>query len=211
MMMGTYCFSMLRLIFDDEPLECLSCNTTIFGDGDHYKCDYHFNASFRFPNGGIGEAMTNMRGPMLWKPAEARVTTKEVLVSDEALPSTQEKILKRQMTIHGFMHAVLWHRIDVKDSYVIRNKADGEIIRQWTHNSSQKAYTYETTDGRSENRPSKDWWMSYRWQLEEFVNRVKSRQTQYWISGEDSVKQMTMIDMAYEKSGLGLRPTSLFS
>lgn len=52
--------------------------------------------------------------------------------------------------------------------------------------------------------------MSYRYQLKEFVNRIKGRQTQYWVSGEDPVNQMKMIDVAYEKSGLGLRPTSSF-
>jgi hypothetical protein len=52
--------------------------------------------------------------------------------------------------------------------------------------------------------------MSYRHQLEQFVNRIRGRKTQYWVSGEDSIKQMRMIDMAYEKSGLGLRPTSSF-
>ena len=52
--------------------------------------------------------------------------------------------------------------------------------------------------------------MSYRYQLEEFVNRIKGSETQYWVTGEDSIKQMRMVDMAYEKSGLGLRPTSSY-
>lgn len=42
------------------------------------------------------------------------------------------------------------------------------------------------------------------------MNRVKDRKTQFWISGEDSVNQIKMVDMAYEKSGLGLRPLSSF-
>jgi hypothetical protein len=52
--------------------------------------------------------------------------------------------------------------------------------------------------------------MSYRYMLEEFVNKIKGRKTQYWLSGENSINQMKMTDMAYEKSGLGLRPTSSF-
>lgn len=52
--------------------------------------------------------------------------------------------------------------------------------------------------------------MSFRYQLEQFVNRVKGRETQYWVSKEDSLLQTKMIDMAYEKSGLGVRPTSEF-
>lgn len=210
MMLGTYNFAMLRMIFNDEPEECLTCNTSLFGDGVHDKCDYAFKAQFRFPNGGIGEATNTMRGSILWKPSEARVTTREVVVPDEALPSTQEKVLTRQITLHGFMHAIVWHRIDVKDSYVIRNKADGRPVQKWVDSKSHKAYTYKEAGGEFASLPGEDWWMSYRYQLEEFVNRVKGRQTHYWVSGEDSINQMRMVDMAYERSGLGLRPTSSF-
>lgn len=210
MMLGTYNFGMLRIIFNDEPEECLTCDTSIFGDGVHDKCDYDFKAKFRFPNGGIGEATTSLRGPTLWKPSEARVTTREVVVPDETLSSAQEKLLTRQVTLHGFIHAFIWHRIDVKDSYVTRNKADGQPLKKWVESKSHKAYTYKEAGGKFAHLPGEDWWMSYRYQLEEFVNRVKGRPTQYWVSGEDSANQMKMIDMAYEKSGLGLRPTSSF-
>ncbi|PYI02776.1 putative oxidoreductase [Aspergillus sclerotiicarbonarius CBS 121057] len=210
MNLGTYNFGILRMIFNDEPVECLSCETSVLGDGVHDKCDYDFKAQFRFPNGGIGEATTTLRGPILWKPSEARVTTREVVVPDKTLPPTEEKVLTRQVTLHGFMHAFIWHRIDIKDSYVIRNKENRRPVKKWTESKSHKAYTYKEAGGAFATLPGEDWWMSYRWQLEEFVNRVKGRPTQYWVSAEDSVKQMKMIDMAYEKSGLGLRPTSSF-
>jgi hypothetical protein len=116
----------------------------------------------------------------------------------------------REVTLHGFLNAVVWHGIDVKDSYVIHNKANRQQVKNWVESKSYKAYTYKEAGGEFGNLPGEDWWISYRYQLEEFVNRVKGRQTQYWISKEDSVNQMKMIDMAYEKSGLGLRLTSLF-
>lgn len=100
---GTYNFAMLRMIFLDEPEECLSCDTITFNDGVHDQCDHTFTAQFRFPNGGIGEATSTLRGSILWKPSEARVTTREVLVPDKTLPSTQEKALTRQVTLHGFL------------------------------------------------------------------------------------------------------------
>ncbi|RYP42282.1 hypothetical protein DL767_000446 [Monosporascus sp. MG133] len=210
MHLGTYNFAVLRMIFKDEPEECLTCDTTVLGDGIHDHCDKDFKAQFRFPNGGIGEATTTLRGSIWWKPSEARVTHKEVVVSDKTLLATQEKVLTRQVTLHGFMHAILWHRIDVKDSYVIRNKADRRPVKKWVESSSHKAYTFKEAGGQFVNLPGEDWWMSYRHQLEQFVNRIKSRKTQYWVTGEDSIKQMRMVDMAYEKSGLGLRPTSAF-
>ncbi|KFX96783.1 hypothetical protein O988_05170 [Pseudogymnoascus sp. VKM F-3808] len=210
MHMGTYNFAMMRIIFNAEPEECLDCETHIFGDGVHDKCDYDFTAQFRFPNGGVGEATATLRGPTLWKPSEARVTMKEVVVLDKTLPPGQEKVRTRQVTLHGFMHAVMWHRIDVKDSYVIRNTSDRRPVKEWVESKSHKAYTYKEAGGDFSDLPGEDWWMSFRHQLEEFVNRVKGRPTRSWIDGADSINQMKMVGMAYEKSGLGLRPTSSF-
>lgn len=113
--------------------------------------------------------------------------------------------------MHGFIHAVIWYRIDVQDSYVIREKVDGKVVRAWVESESHKAYSYKDAGGEFVDLPVEAWWMSYRYQLEEFVNRVKGRKVQYWVSGEDSLNQMKMIDMAYEKSGLGPRPTISFA
>ncbi|KAJ5660329.1 oxidoreductase [Penicillium longicatenatum] len=210
MMLGTYNFGILRMIFGAEPTECLECQTSIFGDGVHDRCDYQFSAKFAFPNGGVGEAMTTMRGSILWKPSEARVSMKEVAVVDKTIPETQEKMHTRKVTLHGFVHAVIWHRIDVEDSYVVREKVGGVVVKAWVESESQKAYSYLDAGKEFVGLPGEAWWMSYRYQLEEFVNRIKGRKTQYWVSGDDSLNQMKMIDMAYEKSGLGPRPTSSF-
>lgn len=210
MMMGTYSFGILRMIFgpNNEPEECTSCETQLFNDGVHDQCDTQSKATFRWPNGAVGEAEASLRGPAMWKPSEARVTHREVAVPDKTLPAGQEKYRTRIVTLHGFVHAVAWHRVDVTDSYVIREaKEGGNVVRQWTESSSHKAYSYEEAGmpGVGEK-----WWMSYRYQLEEFVNKVKGRQTQYWVTGEDSINQMKMLDMAYLKSGLGLRPQSTY-
>ncbi|KAB5530302.1 putative oxidoreductase [Coniochaeta sp. 2T2.1] len=209
-MIGTYNFAVLRMIFGTEPQECLSAETTVFGDGVHDRCDTSFKTEFRFPNGGIGYAESTFRGSIFWKPSEARVTHRQVVVPDDSLPVGQEKLRTRTVTLHGFVHAIIWHRIDVKDAYVIRNKEDGRPIKTWTESSSHKAYSYKEAGGEFADGPGETWWMSYHHQLEQFVNRVKGRETRYFITGEDSVNQARMIDMAYVKSGLGLRPTSEF-
>lgn len=208
MMLGTYNFAILRMIFGAEPSECLTCDTTGFNDGIHDKCDTAFTAKFQFPNGGIGEVKATMRGPYMWKPSEAKVTHREVVVPDSSLPTGQEKVRSRVVTMHGLLHAIVWHRIDVKDSYVIREINSRRPIKTWTESTSHKAYTFEEAGGKFTGLPGEPWWMSYRFQLEAFVNRIKGRKSQYWITGADSVNQMKMLDMAYNKSGLGLRPTS---
>ena len=60
-----------------------------------------------------------------------------------------------------------------------------------------------------DGKNGKDWWATYRYQLEEFVNLVKKRKgSGVWVDGEDSIRQMEMIDVAYLKAGLPLRATS---
>ncbi|OQE21550.1 hypothetical protein PENFLA_c014G04945 [Penicillium flavigenum] len=191
MMLGTYNFSIIRMVFDDNPVECVTCEPGIFGESIHDQCDTSFKAKFRFLNGGIAEASTTMRGSILWKPATGEATH----TGGDAT---------------RFIHAVIWHRVDVKDTFIIRNKDDRTPVKTWTGSKSYKAYNYKEAGGEFANLPGEDWWMSYRYQLEEFVNRVKGHSTQYWVEGKNSRDQMKMIDMAYEKSGLGLRPTSLF-
>ena len=208
--MGTYNFSSLRLIFNAEPEECLSCDAKAYTDGVHNNCDYDFKAKFRFPNGGVGEAQSKLKGATLPRFSSVTVTNKEVEIPDPTLPASQVKVQSRVLTLYGLIHAFLWHRIDIKDVFEIRNKDSGEVIKRWEKQESHKAYTFKEAGGEFADLPGEVYWMSYRHQLEQFVNRVKGRKTQHWVSGEDSIAQTKMLDMAYEKSGLGLRPTSTY-
>jgi predicted dehydrogenase len=206
--MGTYNFAALRLIFGAEPEECLSADVKAFTEGVHHDCDYEFKTKFRFPNGGIGEAFSTLQGPTFWHPSYATVTHRQVEVPDKTLPIEQVKLVTREVTIHGFIHAVFWHRVDVKDSFEIRDKDTGKLIKKWTESKWHKAHTGKEAGGELAKIDSEPYWMSFRYQLEAFVNKVKGRETAYWVDREDSIRQMKMVDMAYEKSGLGVRPTS---
>ncbi|KAI1350265.1 putative oxidoreductase [Xylaria sp. FL0043] len=209
MAMGCYSFAVMREVFGAEPTGCIDCTTHHYTDGIHDKCDWDFRAKFSFPNGGIGEATSTLRGPTAWKPSHVAVTTRPIRVADSTLPSDHQKLRTRKITLHGYIQAIAWHRIDVVDSFEIR-KGNGHIIKQWTEKKSHKAYTFNEAGGQFAGLPGEPWWMSYRYQLEQFVNRVKGRQTLAWISHEDSVNNMKMVDMAYEKSGLGPRPSGAF-
>jgi len=211
MAMGTYNYDALRLLFDADPVECISCDTKAYTDGIHAKCDYEFQAKFRFPNGGIGEASSTLQGGTILKPSFVTVTTREVAVLDKALPEDQEKFCSQILTLNGMIHGLFWHRIDIKSRLEIRNKDTGKVVRRGEENSSRKAYTFKEAGGKLADLPGETFWMSYRYQLEAFVNKIRGRETQHWITGQDSIAQMRMIDMAYEKSGLGPRPSSSFS
>ncbi|KAF2742621.1 putative oxidoreductase [Sporormia fimetaria CBS 119925] len=189
MAMGVYSFSALRYVFGASPEECTRCETKSYTDGMHDKCDWQFEAEFTFPGDRKAVARSTLRGPTAWKPK----------VPDEGLGEGMTKVRSREVTLWGLVHAVVWHRVDVVDVFEVRGK-DGRVVKTWTEKKSEKKY--EVRDGEQ--------WMSYRFQLEEFVNRIKGRETRWWVEGEDSVEHMRMVDMAYVKSGLGVRPSSGF-
>ncbi|KAJ7625522.1 NAD(P)-binding protein [Roridomyces roridus] len=55
-----------------------------------------------------------------------------------------------------------------------------------------------------------DWHSTYRHQLEAFVSKVKGRTPRTWVTREDSIKNMEVIESVYAKSGLGSRPKSRY-
>jgi predicted dehydrogenase len=211
MNLGTYHFAAMRLLFAAEPEECLTCDTENFRNVGQGKIDYNFHATFRFPGGGIGEGKTMMRGKSTFKTDFTTVRLREQVIEDPNLPSTQEKVRSRTLKLWGMFHGVIWHRIDITDTYTIRDIKTLKATKIWTEKSIRKAYTFKEADGEFAGFKGEDSWMSFRHQLEQFVNRVKGRETQYWIDGKDSINQMKMVDLAYEKSGLGPRQTSKFA
>lgn len=57
---------------------------------------------------------------------------------------------------------------------------------------TEKVYTEKGAVGE-------DWWTTYRFQLEAFVNQVKGRKPQMWITKEDSVANIQWIENIYAK------------
>ena len=132
-----------------------------------------------------------------------------VVVPDEQLPKNQEKTRVRKLYFKNFIFANLWHYIDVEDAYVIRQTSDGKIIKTWRTKETKKIYTFQEA---GIDQPGESYWVSYRHQLEQFVNRIRGREgSGLWIDGDDSIAQMKMIDMTYEKPGSPLRPSSKFN
>ncbi|OAX42135.1 NAD(P)-binding protein [Rhizopogon vinicolor AM-OR11-026] len=93
--------------------------------------------------------------------------------------------------LFNFVMPVIYHYITVKP--------DGGIPR------TEKAYAFKGDGGKGE-----EWWTTYRHQLEAFVDKVKGRAPQTWMSAEDSIANMEWIEKIYEESGLGSRPQSTY-
>jgi hypothetical protein len=175
--------------------------------------DYKFDATFRFPNGGTGHIYGNLKESltgMLKNYGTVEVWHRKKKVEDDTLPVGQEKIVTRKVTLKNFMIGAFWHSIVVEDDFEVVRTGSGQVVKRWTAKEVKKAYTFKDVPGM-DHLPSKKYWLTYRYQLEEFVNAIRKKEgSGVWVSREDSIAQMQMIDMAYEKSGLPLRKTGGF-
>ena len=211
---GTYCVRMLRQIFGDEPAECLDVQTRPPGHkGGDERVDESVAAKWRWRNGGVGTMEANMvTAGGYWLPwltsswpavgiPMCRATHRETMVEDGTLPEGKEHVMSKTVTMWNFIMPSFWHRIDVVETHTLRDKSDkAKVVKTWQDTKTVKEY------GEGERAS----WTTYRWQLEEFVNRVRGREVGAWVDGEDSIKQMRVLDGGYEKAGLPLRPTSGF-
>jgi len=82
--------------------------------------------------------------------------------------------------LFNFIMPVIYHSITVKREH--------DVPR------TEKAYTFQDDSGKGE-----DWWSTYRYQLEAFVDKVKGRTPQTWMSAEDSIANMEWIEKIYEE------------
>lgn len=206
--LGTYVMYVLRQVIGAEPEECTKC--TVRTPPPPYElCDEAAKASFLFPGGVIGEAEMDLRASVTTFPHfKITVIHKEVPVVGDRLPQGQSKVRIRKLTLNNFLMAAFWHRIDIEDEFIVRRTGDGGVVKRWREKKSEKIYTFADA---GINQPSQTSWMSYRHQLEQFVNHIRGKEgSGLWVTSEDSLAQSKMIDMAYEKSGLPLRPTSKF-
>ncbi|KAL3456687.1 hypothetical protein BJX64DRAFT_296496 [Aspergillus heterothallicus] len=107
--------------------------------------------------------------------------------------------------LSNFMMTAAWHRIDIKDEFITR-QAD-RVVKRWAKTESKEIYTFRDA---GIDEPGEPHWESFRRQLEQFVNRMNGRQGSDWASGEYSLAQAKMVDMAYERCGLPVKKTTAF-
>ena len=208
--LGSYDVQMLRQVFGAEPVKRLTASVRGMPAGSDQNIDQAFSASWMFPNGGTGSIVSDSaatgghyfscltNGLPATKAPMCSVKHREKIVQHPTLQE-MEKITTKTVIIWNVLFASIWHRIDVIEDHVLRHTKDGRIERQWTEKAHFKQYNGDMGDAS---------WTTYRHQLEQFVNKVRGRQgSGVWIDGEDSIRQMEMIDGAYEKAGLPLRPS----
>ncbi|KAF9262879.1 NAD(P)-binding protein [Marasmius fiardii PR-910] len=68
----------------------------------------------------------------------------------------------------------------------------------------EKAYQF--ADGTK----GEEWWTTYRYQLEAFVDKVRGRKPQTWVEPQDTIDNTKWIEAIYAKDGFGSRPRSKY-
>ncbi|KAK4187190.1 hypothetical protein QBC35DRAFT_239263 [Podospora australis] len=209
MMDTAYTMSVLRGIFGAEAVAAEEVSVKKFEAPLDTLVDYAYSGKWKFPNGGTGEMVGSLQAGMgtVWKKfCVAEVVHKEQVV-DTNTEKGEETVKVRKVALVNFIAAGAYHRVDVVDEFVTRKVGDkGKVVKKWVEKETKKAYTLKDVGIEGE---SKEFWLSYKYQLDALVDRIKGREgTGVWVSGEDSVNQARMVDMAYEKAGMPLRPTS---
>ncbi|RDW85633.1 hypothetical protein BP5796_03958 [Coleophoma crateriformis] len=221
---GTYGILCMRDIMGTEPVECIEAVPRLMPEGFDQDCDSAFRGKFKFPNGALGEVdcdlMAKGRWPFPYLTSRlpyiclprAVVTHKEVTISDPGLPQTQQHVVVKKVTLWNHMSPMLWHRIDIEETHTVREKGSGREVKRWDVTRHEKVYTWAESSLKKEGSKDAAHWSTYRYMLEEFVDRIRARQGKdaVWMQGEESIKQMKVIDSAYEKAGMKLRPSSTY-
>jgi predicted dehydrogenase len=207
--LGTYPLASIRDAFSTEPEECIDAKMTPMAP-PREKCDHTFYAKFRFPNGGIGEVDGSVHAPAThFSLPTITVTHKPVPALEEEAKEASDKgadmTRTRKVTFGNLLWPTYYHYVTVEDKFEIRDAGSSKVKREYTKTETKKAYTFREM-GR--DAAGETHWSTYRYMLEEFVNKIKGRKgSGIFISHEDSIAQSRALDMIYEKSGLGLRPT----
>ena len=203
---GTYTVMAVRGTLGTEPEECVEADLQRMPP-PRERCDGSFRAQFRFPGDVIGEVEGGLRGSN-FRFAWPTLTVQHRAVAETGADAEEGTEVKRtrKVVFVNFMVAPIYHRIDIEDEFVVTKKGSGEVVRNYVKKDTKKAYTFREMGA---DEPGEIHWSTYRHELEQFVNRVRGREGNgVFISHENSMGQMRALDMIYEKSGLGLRPTS---
>jgi hypothetical protein len=116
------------------------------------------------------------------------------------------------VTYLAFSGPMFWHRIEIVNKHTIRRVHDGNTVKSWVEKENKTAYRWEIIGEDEQMRTIGDHhWSMYRHQLEQFVNKIRGREgSGVWIDGQYSVNQMKVVDIAYQKAELRIRPTSSY-
>ncbi|TDL23991.1 NAD(P)-binding protein [Rickenella mellea] len=144
------------------------------------RVDTGTTASMVFPNDVSADLMCSVKLPG-WGPFGFLPSMPQVIVTARCEGGTVE--------LYNFVGPWIYHSITISPTSGPKR--------------TEKAYAFKQGKGEA-------WWSTYRYQLEAFVDKIKGRTPQTWVSAEFSVGNMAAIEKVYEKTTLGVRPASSY-
>ncbi|KAF9069799.1 NAD(P)-binding protein [Rhodocollybia butyracea] len=189
--MGCYTLNSIRYLGSSNPTAVVSATPYPLKSANvlETKIDRAMDATLELPNNVIASLEVDLYMPWGYFPPKLAKVVVEV------------KCEGGQVELTNFVGPTLWHKIQVT------NKAG-----QTTSTRTEKVYKFADAhiDNGTENPKNlslgEDWWLTYRYQLEAFVDKLNGRTPQTWVTREDSVANMEWIEKIYEKAGIGSRP-----
>ncbi|KAG6848333.1 hypothetical protein H0H93_001136 [Arthromyces matolae] len=192
--MGCYTVSVLRYLASSEPISVLSAEHALYvppGSPPSFKptIDRSTTASLAFPN----DVTASLKCDLATPPKFGFIPTMPEVIVTVTLEGGE-------IELFNFVVPTLYHSLKVTPKSGNGNKKGKARV--------EKVYTFKDggMDGKGE-----DWWTTYRYQFEAFVDRLKGRTPQTWVDKEDSIANIYWIEQIYAKTGLGSRPKSDFA
>ncbi|KAF8317887.1 NAD(P)-binding protein [Clavulina sp. PMI_390] len=180
---GGYTTSVSRYVLGAEPDDVLHIQLNTYPEDR--RNDRSMRVVFSFPSDATAAIYCDLGLPNLL-----------YVLPRPPLASIKVDGTEGSVYLNNFIVPSFWHYIEVT-----KGKKDK------AKKTYQKAYTFEGLDQNAKGDAS---WTSYRYQLEAFVDKVRGRTPQTWVSEEETLGNMSALEMIYDNSGLGLRPASTF-
>ncbi|KAF4610430.1 hypothetical protein D9613_007038 [Agrocybe pediades] len=184
--LGCYTMSCIQYMASSDPSSVLSTSHVAFtpkGVSENYvpKVDRRMEATLSFPKDVTATIRCDLAMP-------------HTFGFIPKIPVVRVKVegLVGNVEVFNFVSPTLYHSITVK----IKGGAS----------RTEKVYVNKDEEGKAKGEA---WWMTYRYQLEAFVDKLRGREPETWLDKEDSVATMEWIEKVYEKSGLGSRPSKI--
>lgn len=189
----TYALSFTRFaVHDDQLKEIQSAVARPYRNDS--RVDEAMHALLLFEDGRDGHLIQSR----VYTDMARRWAIPGVLPRVWELPSIEVETDRAIVYFYNAMMPHLYHYIAITD------KATGQTTYRKQYRGGPCWGEAWTTGGKG----GKEYWSTYRYQLEAFTEMVRGKTVPYWISGEDSIAQMETIDAIYRAAGLPVRPST---
>lgn len=167
-----YPINCIRYLSSSNPTSVLSASHELHGGTT--KVDRATEATLALPSSVIATLHCDLGMPPIMK-CIPRFPQASAVIKCEG----------GEVEMSNFLMPILYHSITVRTR---ETKGKGMKTRV------EKVYKYPEGTGKGE-----EWWTTYRYQLEAFVDRVKGTTPKTWVEKEDSIANIEWIEAIYAK------------